>query len=81
MPRDLLGRGAVVGVVLVEEGRALHDLVAARDVDRGDEALLGRPDLDEIGLGIALPLDDLGVMRAQQEPPAREEGCPCDNEE
>ena len=53
--RGLIDRGAVHRVVLVEQRRALDDTVAALDVDGGDEALLGRPDLDEIGFGVALP--------------------------
>ena len=56
LPRRLLAGGAVGGVVLLEQRRAGRDLGAAPDGERGEEALLGRADLDEIGLGIALPL-------------------------
>ena len=64
----LIDRGAVVGVVLLEQRRAFHDAVAALHADRGDEALLGRPDLDEIGLGIALPRDRRRRLGAEQNP-------------
>ena len=57
LPRGLILGGAVGGVVLIEQRRAGRDLRAAPDRKRGEEALLGRADLDEIGLGIALPLD------------------------
>jgi hypothetical protein len=66
LPRDLLGGGAIVGVVLVEQRRALGDPVAARDPNRRDQALLRRSDLDEIRLGVALPFDDRRVARRRR---------------
>ena len=63
--RGLVDGGAVGRVVLVEQRLAFDDMVAALDVDGGDEALLGRPDLDEIGFGVALPF--LGSARAAAE--------------
>ena len=56
-PARLVDGGSIVGVVLIEQRLAFYDPVAARDVDGGDKALLGRTDLDEIRLGIALPGD------------------------
>jgi hypothetical protein len=53
----LLFGGAIGGVVLIEQGRAGSDLGAAPDREAGEKALLGRPGLDVIGFGIALPLD------------------------
>ena len=43
-------------------------MVAALDVDGGDEALLGRPDFDEIGLGVALPFLGSAGAAAEIEP-------------
>jgi hypothetical protein len=57
LPGGLLLGGAIGGVVLIEQGRAGSDLGAAPDREAGEKALLGGPDLDVIGLGIALPLD------------------------
>jgi hypothetical protein len=69
LPRSLLLGGPIGGVVLFEQGRAGSDLRAALDGEGGEEALLGRPDLDVIGLGIALPLNRRRV--AVLPPPAR----------
>jgi hypothetical protein len=74
LPRRLIDGGAIVGVVLVEQRGAFGDLIAASDMDRGDEAGLGRPCLYEIAFDIALPLDDRGILRTQIEPPAGEGG-------
>src|SRR5208337_3720151 len=64
----LIDRGAVVGVVLLEQRLALGDTIAARDPDRGEQPRLGRSDLDEVGLGVALPRDRLRRLRAEQNP-------------
>ena len=72
LPRDLIGRGFVVRIVLVEQGFAFDDLIAALNVNGDDEPFLRRSDFDEIGVGIALPGDDPGTLRAQKEPPAGE---------
>src|SRR5580704_4022546 len=56
LPRRLVARGAVGDLVLTEQQRAGGDRIAARHVEFGDEALLGRTDFDEIGFGISLPL-------------------------
>ena len=57
LPRGLILGGPIGGVVLIEQRRAGRDLRAAPDREGGEQPLLGRADLDEIGLGIALPLD------------------------
>ena len=64
----LIDRGPVGGVVLIEQRRAGRDLVAARDRHGGEQTLLGRADLDEIGLRIALPLDRKGSARPHPPP-------------
>ena len=56
LPRGLVDGRPVGGVVLLKQWRAGGDLDAPRDEDGGEETLLGRADLHEIGLGIALPL-------------------------
>ena len=40
-PGGLIGRGAIVGVVLIEQRRAFDDPVAPRDVQRASEAPAG----------------------------------------
>ncbi len=59
-----------VGVVLVEQGRAFDNSIAALDVNGRQQALLRRPDLNEIRFGIALPFNHHRVARAQEEPRA-----------
>ena len=71
-PSRLIDRGPVVRGVLLEQRLALHDAVAARDTDRRQKARLGRADLDEIGLRIALPGDRRRGTGAQQRPGGRE---------
>ena len=68
----LFAGGAIIRVVLIEQRRAFDDPVAARDMDLRDQALLRWPDLDEIGIRVALPLDVGRIVGAQQEPPAGE---------
>ncbi len=67
-PARLIDRGPVVRRVLLEQRLALHDAVAARDMDGGQKALLGRADLDEIGLRVALPGDRRRSAGAEQRP-------------
>jgi hypothetical protein len=68
LPRGLVARRNIGGVVLVEQRRARRDPRAARHRERGEEALLGRTDFDEIGLRIALPFGRRG--RPSGPPPA-----------
>ena len=65
--RRLIARRKVRGGVLIEQRRLRGDLVAARDVNGREQPLLGRSDLHEIRVGIALP----GNWRrdARAEPP------------
>jgi len=70
----LFDRRLVVGVVLVEQRLALSDLVAAPHAKGREEPRLGRPDLDEIGVRVALPLDRLRPVRSHKDPPAGDAG-------
>ena len=72
-PRRLFDRVAIVGVVLFEQRRALDHAVAALDVNGGDQTLLGRPDFDEVGVGVALPFLRRGGPGAKEDPPQRAE--------
>jgi hypothetical protein len=56
LPRGLVDGRPVGGIVLLKQRRAGDDRDAPRDEDGGEETLLGRADLYEIGLGIALLL-------------------------
>ena len=55
LPDGLIGGRLIAGVVLVEQRRAFGDFIAAPNVDCGDQALLSRASLDEVGVRIALP--------------------------
>ena len=77
LPRRLLAGGEVGGVVLLEQRRARRHLGAAPHRERHQEALLGRSDLDEIGLGITLPLQR---RRGAIEPPPGAAGT-CENDQ
>ena len=57
LSRRLVPGCLVVGVILAEQRRAGRDPVPAGDVDRSEQPRLGRPDVDEIGLGVTLPKD------------------------
>ena len=72
-PGRLIDRIAIVGVVLFEQRRALDHAIAALDANGGDETLLGRPDLDEIGVGVTLPFLGAGRPGAKKDPPQRAE--------
>ena len=54
--------------------RPVTTSIAAHHMHGGDEPLLGRPDLDEIRLRIALPLDDRQGVRPQRRPQAGDQG-------
>ena len=71
-PLRLFDGSPVVRRVLFEQRLALHDVVAARHMDRRQKTRLRRADLDEIGLRIALPGDRFGGTRAQQRPGRRD---------
>ena len=65
--RRLVARCPIVRIVLVEQLRAGGNLVAARNVNRGQQPLLRRTDHDKVGLRIPLP--NRGRWRAIQPPP------------
>ena len=67
-PARLIDRRPVVGLVLLEQRLALGDPVAARDMDGGQKARLGRSDLDEVGFRVALPGDRVRSWGLEQRP-------------
>ncbi len=59
----LVARGAVGDIVLGEQRRVLRNDIATGHVDCSEQAGLGRPNLDVVGLGIALPRDRRNAPR------------------
>ena len=56
LPHGLIAGGLIGGVVLRKQRRTRRDLIAARDIDRGEQALLRGANLHEVGVRVALPL-------------------------
>ena len=56
LPHSLIAGRAICRVVLGKQRRTRGDLIAARNIERGEQALLRGADLHEVGVRVALPL-------------------------